>query len=177
MNPLIHGQTGWLFSVSQPRFRDRVLVTLCALFPDLDGIGILVNEEMYVALHHKLLHGIIALCVIPTLGGFLARSFRVGLLCLLAYASHIVMDLAGSGPGWPIWFWYPFSNVEWLPTWQWDLASWQNTLLGLGVVLLCLFSAAPFGRTPVELVSRKADAHVVRAVRQRWAQLSGRRRR
>lgn len=55
-----------------------------------------------------------------------ARSVSVHLLC----------DFFGSGHGWGITYWYPFSTREYLSPIQWDLNAWPNVLataLALGL--------------------------------------------
>ena len=51
---------------------------------------------------------------------------------------------------------------------QWDLASWQNSVIGLAVTLACLGCAFWQRRTVVELFSPRWDAHVVATLRKRF---------
>jgi inner membrane protein len=134
----------------------------------LDRRRILVSEELYEEWHHRLAHGAVAAVVVTVLAFVLLRNAKAALLGCAAFHSHIAMDLAGSGPGWPILYFWPFADVEWLPSWQWNLASWQNSVFGLAVTLLCLSCALPYGRTPVELFSPRADGKVVAALRARF---------
>jgi hypothetical protein len=57
---------------------------------------------------------------------------------------------------------------EWFWDGQWDLASWQNSVIGLGATLLCLACALRYRRTIVELFSPRWDAEVVRTLRARF---------
>ena len=168
MSPIIHGCVGWLIGHRRQRRRDRIALTVAAVAPDLDGVGLLVSEELYVEWHHRLAHGAIFAVVTAVFVGAVCRSRRAAALAVLAFHSHVVMDLVGSGPGWPILYWYPFDHTEWLPSWQWDLASWQNSLFGLATVLLCLGMALRVRRTPVELFSPRADSRVVATLRHRF---------
>jgi hypothetical protein len=52
--------------------------------------------------------------------------------------------------------------------WQWDLASWQNSVIGILATLACLAAALIVGRTPLELVSQRADAVVTGTIRRRF---------
>jgi inner membrane protein len=92
----------------------------------------------------------------------------VGLLALLAFHLHLVCDLAGSGPGWPVLYWWPLSHTEWFWEGQWDLSSWQNSLIGLCTTLLCLGCALVWRRTPVELFSLRGEGAVVATLRHRF---------
>jgi inner membrane protein len=170
MSPLIHAAVGWLIGHRLPRRRDRVIITLMAVAPDLDGVGILVSEDLYVEWHHRLAHGALAALVVTAVGALCASPrMRGALLAMLAFHSHILMDLVGSGPGWPILYWWPFDDAEWLPSFQWDLASWQNSVFGLVTILVCLSMAlTSVKRTPVELFSIRADNAVVRTLRARF---------
>ncbi len=170
MSPLIHGAVGWLIAQPLQRRRDRMVVTAVAVLPDVDGLGLLVSEDLYLAWHHRLAHGFGAAVVVTVACGLLLRPRGLGaLLACLAFHSHIAMDLCGSGPGWPILYGWPWWDGEWLPAWQWDLASWQNSLVGLGTIVGCLSMALRTRRTPVELFSLRADARVVSALRLRFA--------
>jgi inner membrane protein len=169
MSPLIHAEIGWLIAQPLQKRRDRVLVVAAAVLPDLDGAGLLVSDALYEAWHHRLAHGLIAAAVISIGVGLWTRRPLGLVLGVLAFHSHIVMDLVGSGPGWPILYWWPWSNSEWLPSWQWDLASWQNSVFGMFATLACLACAIPLGRTPVEVVSPKADTRVVQTLRARFS--------
>lgn len=168
MNPIIHGEIGWLCGAHLPRKRDRVVVTLASVLPDLDGAGLLISDELYAAWHHKLAHGALAAVVFPVVALAISRSPKVALLTLISFHLHVLADLAGSGPGWPIFYCWPWSHAEWLPSWQWDLASWQNAVIGMAITFTALSMALKRGRTPVELFSSKADAAVVKTLVHRF---------
>ena len=51
---------------------------------------------------------------------------------------------------------------------QWNLASWQNTVIGLSATIAVLACALRYGRTAVELFSLKADAAVVATLKKRF---------
>lgn len=170
MSPLIHGAVGWLIGHRHPDKRVRVTTAVAAVIPDVDGVGLVVSEDLYVQWHHKLCHGAAFAVVVAVVAALVCRRHKplhAAVLALAAYHSHIVMDLMGSGPGWPILYWWPWSSTEWLPSWQWDLASWQNAVFGFVTIVLCLACALTVRRTPVEVFSAKADAAVVEAIRQR----------
>ncbi len=167
MSPVIHAQIGWLLAQPFARRRDRVWLTALSLAPDLDGLGLIVSDDLYVAWHHRLTHGLIAACALPLLAWVGTRSWRVAAMTLVAFHVHLLADLAGSGPGWPIFYLWPWSEVGYLPTWQWDLASWPNAVIGLAITFASLSAAWWAGRTPVEVLSVRADRRVVEALRRR----------
>jgi inner membrane protein len=171
MNPIVHGEIGWLCGHRLKKKRDRFLVALSGIFPDIDGLGILISDELYELWHHRLTHGLAGGIFVLVATTHISRNKTVGLLSLAAYHLHLLCDLVGSGPGWPMWYFWPFSDVEWMWSWQWDLASWQNSLIGLFMTLACLGCARRWGRTPVELFSQKADTKVVQAIQNRFGVL------
>lgn len=169
MSPLIHGELGWLIAQRLRARRDRVLVAVAGVAPDLDGLTLLGGEELYGEYHHVLFHGIPGALLTMGVCMALARQrLATGLLALAAFHLHLVCDLAGSGPGWPIFYFWPFSRVEWMWSGQWDLASWQNSTIGLAVTLAALACALRWRRTPVELFSPRWDTLVVATLRHRF---------
>lgn len=165
MNPLVHAELSWLASQRLADRRDRLLVTVAGVIPDLDGLTLLGGVDFYGQWHHVLTHGALSalvLCALLTL--FARKKLAVFLLALGAFHLHLLCDLLGSGPGWPLDYLWPFSRVETYWSGQWDLASWQNTVIGLVTTLAVLACAVPLGRTIVELFSVKYDAEVVKVV-------------
>lgn len=168
MSPIIHAGVGWLLGAKLPTRRDRVVATVAAVIPDLDGLTLLGGEQLYADWHHKLAHGAPFAVVVVIAAALLTRRTSTTIVAALAFHSHVVCDLAGSGPGWPIWYLWPFSDVAWLPSWQWDLASWQNSVFGAATIAVCLWCGVALGRTPVEVVSPRADAAVAATLRARF---------
>jgi inner membrane protein len=169
MNPIVHAELSWLGAQRLTDRRDRVLVTLAGVAPDLDGLTLLAGEDAYGKWHHVLTHGIFsAVLISAVLAMFANRKWAVFALALAAFHLHLLCDLAGSGPGWPIHYLWPLSSEELMWSGQWNLASWQNTVIGLGATMAVLACALRYGRTAVELFSLKADAAVVATLRKRF---------
>lgn len=169
MNPLVHAELSWLLTQRLRERRDRVLVTLAGLAPDVDGLTLLAGEAMYARYHHVLTHGYLAALVTTAICTAFARQrLWVALLSLAAFHLHLLCDLAGSGPGWGIHYYFPHSMTEWFWKGQWNLASWQNSLIGLAATLACLACALRWRRTVVELLSPRWDFEVTRTLRRRF---------
>ena len=169
MNPIVHAELSWLMSQGLRERRDRILVTLAGLSPDLDGLSLLGGEDLYGRYHHVLSHGYVgALAVAAVCTAFARQRRAVALLSLAAFHLHLLCDLAGSGPGWPLYYFWPTSMREWFWEGQWDLASWQNSLIGMAATLACLACALRWRRTLVEVLSVRWDAQVTRALRARF---------
>ncbi|MBI3185265.1 MAG: metal-dependent hydrolase [Myxococcales bacterium] len=169
MNPIVHAELSWLCAQRLDHRRDRVLVVLAGVVPDVDGLTLLAGEEAYGAYHHLLTHGYpAAIATVLACAALAKQRVATAALAAVAFHLHLLGDLAGSGPGWPIYYFWPTSRAEWFWRGQWDLASWQNTLIGLLATLACLGFALVAKRTVLELFSLRADAAVVRALRSRF---------
>ena len=169
MSPIVHAEMSWLLGHWLKDRRDRLLIVAAGVVLDVDGLTILAGEDWYGRLHHKITHGVLAAIVIVAVTTLFARArWRVALTAGLVFHLHVLSDLVGSGPGWPLYYWIPFSQTEWFWDGQWDLASWQNALIGLGVTIACLLSALWAKRTFVEVFSKTWDQRVVFTIRQRF---------
>jgi inner membrane protein len=174
MNPIVHAELSWLAAQGLADRRDRRLVLLAGIAPDLDGLSILGGLASFDRWHHVATHGIAAALVVTALcAGAARRRAGVALLAFAAFHLHLACDLVGSGPGWSIYYLWPFSRADWSWSGAWELDAWQNQVIGLVAVLACLWTALPLGRTLVEVVSTRLDALVVEAVRRRFGRGPG----
>ncbi len=164
MTPTVHGEMAWLCAQGLPRRRDRILVTLAGMAPDIDGLGLLLyawdGGAAYAGWHHLVGHSIFAALLVSGLCSL--AGWRCGLLAFAVFHLHLACDLVGSGRGWPIAYLWPISGAWiWPPSWGWELASWQNGVIGVFITLACLLTALPLGRTIFEVISLRLDAAAV----------------
>ncbi len=183
MSPITHLLLGWTTGeLAELSRRDRGLVTLAGVLPDFDGLGIVVDLArgthpavgLYAEYHHVLGHNLAAAAIA---GAFaLAVAHRRALCAALVFLSfhlHLLGDLVGSaGPERSIWtlsYLWPFSDQAFAWQGQWELNAWPNILVTVLLLALILALGVRRGRTPVELVSLRADAAVVDTLRRRFA--------
>lgn len=164
MFPVTHGLIGW--SVAQPlnERRDRVLVTLASVLPDLDGAGALISIEYYSKYHHVFGHNIFFGLILSGLAATFSKDkLKTSALVFLSFNTHILGDLLGSGFGWGIPYWWPFHKkvYEFMPPFQWELDSWQNVLTTFLCIVFVIYCAVKKNRTVVEVFSTKWDKAVV----------------
>ena len=170
MNLIVHAELSWLMAQGLADRRDRRLVVIAGMVPDLDGVGLFASRSAYEAYHHVLFHGCFAALATALVCAALGtRRWAVGVCSLLTFHLHLLCDLAGSGPDWPIAYFWPVSHRFFGWSGGWELVSWQNTVIGMLATVACLAAAIPWGRTIVEIFSLRADARVVQAVRGRAA--------
>jgi hypothetical protein len=180
MSPVTHFFTGWVLAnaVNLDR-RDRAVVTVAAVIPDLDGLGILpelltrrsAHPLLWFSQYHHTLHTLLFAVVVAGVSYGVAR--RRGLTAMLAFGAfhvHLLEDLVGSrGPDgyeWPIPYLRPFTE-RWTWAWhgQWALNAWPNLVFTMALLLATLWLARKRGFSPLDLFSPRADRAVVAAIR------------
>jgi membrane-bound metal-dependent hydrolase YbcI (DUF457 family) len=185
MSPITHFLVSWGVAnlPSDSTKRDRAIIALAGIAPDLDGLG-LVAEVLtrnsshpllwWTEYHHILGHNLAAAVVVSLVAAAFARSrARTALLACLTFHLHLLCDVMGArGPDgyqWPIPYLLPFSSsVQWAWSGQWPLNAWQNMVLTAVVIGLALFLAWRRGYSPLELVSTRLDGVFVAALRKRF---------
>ncbi len=187
MSPGAHFIGSWLIgSVATKTPRDRKLITLAGILPDIDGLGMAVDVakgifsgepttyHYYHKFHHILCHGWpAALVICGLLTCFATNRWRTLGFCLLTFHLHLLCDLLGSrGPSpadlWPICYGEPlFRQPVWFWKSQWRLDGWQNLTIFVIIFLGSLWRAVRLGNSFVEVFSRKADEVFVRVL-QKW---------
>ncbi|MGZ3687819.1 MAG: metal-dependent hydrolase [Bdellovibrionota bacterium] len=167
-----HAMIGWLISQPMLNRKDRILITTAAMVPDLDAVSLLGGVDAYTHYHHTFGHSaLMGALVIPILAYFSRSRAQVAILATLSFASHLIADLLGSGRDWPIPLFWPISSRQFSfsPSFQWELASWQNAV----ACAACLMAVSVVGlikrRTVVEVFSVRADKEVVAILRKRFA--------
>lgn len=188
MSPVSHFLLSWLTANTvQLDRRERLLITCGGIAPDADGLGIIADLltrnssrplQWWGEYHHLLGHNAAfgLLLAVLTFLGAKRRKVAVMLLSLAAFHLHLFCDLIGSrGPDgfqWPMPYLWPFSDA-WQWTWdgQWALNAWPNLLITATALAAVLHLAWTKGRSPLELVSLRADGHIVAALRARFGKI------
>ena len=185
MSPITHFLMGWAVANSAPSLgkRDRALLTWASVVPDLDGLGIIADRltrnsshplNWWGDYHHTLGHNLGFVIVVAAIAAiFATQRVKATLLVLLSFHLHLLADLAGArgpdGDQWPIPYLLPFSKQLQL-TWsgQWALNGWPNFVITGVLIGMMFIFARQRGFSPLEMVTSKADAIFVRALRTRF---------
>ena len=175
-----HILSGWCVGNVVPSFtpRERMFCMIAATAADIDGIGRVVSEELYWDFHHRLGHNVFfAIIVSAVMAAVSTRGRRgIGLLVYLALAHiHIVLDYFGSGPGWPLHYFWPASDAGLVNPHAWPFFSWQNLAAAFALILWTLVIAYRHGRTPVEVITPRLDREFVTKLRLLAAGVIGKR--
>lgn len=182
MSPATHFLTGWVLanSASFGR-RERALVTLAGVVPDVDGLGIVAEYltrnshhpvEWFSTYHHSLHSLLFAIAVTGVSFALATQRWKTAGLVFLSFHIHLLEDLVGSrGPDgyqWPIPYLMPFSRACEL-SWrgQWALNAWPNFAITILLLPVTFYLAWSRGFSPLEMVSRKADTAFVSVLRKR----------
>lgn len=189
MSPIAHFIGSWLVSaVTGDNPRDRRLITLAGVLPDVDGAGMVVdvvkhlttgaelNFAYYQKYHHIWLHGWPgAVLIAAVLAALAHQPRRVVWACLITFHLHLLCDLLGSrGPSpadlWPICYGEPLlRHPVWFWKHQWRLDGWQNTVVFLAMFGSAMWITVKRGYSFAELLGRRADAAFTGVVQKWWA--------
>lgn len=158
-----HVMSGWcvgnLFKLDK---RERFFCMFAACLADLDGLAILGGWGCYQDWHHVLGHNI-AFCTLLSLGMAFFSKHRIKAFFIYAalFGMHMLMDLFGSGEGWYLFLYWPFSMEKFYSNHYWAFYSWQN--LTAGGLLLAWTIAIIYcqKRTPLEYIMPKLDRRLV----------------
>lgn len=183
MNPVTHFLTGWAVANCFPSLerRDRALVTLACVIPDVDGLGAVVDlltrqaahpTEWFSRYHHQLHSLSFAVVIAAACLGLARQRWLTSLLAPLTFHLHLLEDLVGSrgqeGYQWPIPYLAPFSQAGRL-VWsgQWQLNAWPNFATTIALLGATFYLAWRKGFSPLEMISQKADEAFVKTLRAR----------
>jgi inner membrane protein len=170
VSPVTHALTGWLIAQPLHKRSERVAVTCAAVIADLDGLSLLGGVDAYHKWHHTFGHNVFFAFAVSIGIGVYFRSLKSGLLGLVAFHSHILEDMLGSGAGWGVpYFWPASERIYSTPQpFQWELDSWQNLAFTAIFLIATLWLGLKKRRTIVEVFSEKADLKVVTALGERF---------
>ncbi len=131
---------------------------LAASLADIDGMGILISEDAYWALHHKLGHGVLfGACLCALLAWFSPRSAFSLALYLSLFQLHLLLDVLGSGAHWDIFYLWPVSSFRIKTDVGWELYSWQNIAVFFALFAWTIWIAMYKQRTPLEWIMPSLD--------------------
>ena len=183
MSPVTHFFSGWvLANCARLNRKERALVTLACVIPDIDGLGIIpelltrhsAHPLLWFSLYHHSLHNLAFALVVAAVAFVIAdRRWMTAALVFLSFHLHLLEDVLGSrgpdGDQWPIPYLAPLSPALQL-TWrgQWGLNAWPNVVLTVILLLVTFWLAWRRGFSPLEMISKKADAAFVGALRGRF---------
>jgi len=160
-----HIMSGWCVGNLFPKLnaRQRLMCMIAASIADLDGLTRLGGQESYWRWHHKVCHnltfGIISSAILVIFSG---RKIGLFLLYLALFHLHLNLDVFGSGPGWGIYYLWPFSNWMFDNTaYSWQFYSWQNELTAGILLLWTILIAIKAKRTPLEALMPNLDRQLV----------------
>ncbi|MGH1542733.1 MAG: metal-dependent hydrolase [Arenicella sp.] len=165
-----HLLMSWLSTVELVKHRrERTLIALSGVAPDLDGLGIIVDKltgstDYYLRFHHCIGHSLLSAFLIAGIATFFAKSQKklVGMMSFIIVHLHILCDVLGSkGPDgfqWPVYYLYPI-DLDFYLIWayQWELSAWPNHLVMAVLFALSLYYAVKKKISFIEVISPYLD--------------------
>lgn len=110
MTPLTHFLAAFALSWTlASRARDRALIVLAGVLPDIDGAPILFDKALYGQVHHTIGHSyVFGLPLAIAAGALACEKRRTAALAFAAFTLHLAADIAGTN--WPVQALYPLSD-------------------------------------------------------------------
>lgn len=162
--------------------RDRRIVAWAGFAPDVDVLAYaaaivyyrfdkdLAFENVWQVVHHRYTHGMTFVALTGIAAWLIAARSpartRVVMLAMVASAMHNFFDIVAGGPTWPVYPYWPFSDLPVSAAWSWTIGEWVNVVILLGCLAGMLVYAKLAGRSPLECFGDRADAWLVRTMRQ-----------
>jgi hypothetical protein len=133
-----------------------------SIAPDLDGISMISGINSYLKYHHVLTHNLAFGVFASAMACALVKpSFRYFLILLTLFHVHLLMDLYGSGIGWGIAYFWPFSGAYLSSDHAWSFVGWQNYMAFGILAVWTIVIARKLRRTPLEWVAPRLNAEVL----------------
>ena len=148
--------------------RERLFCMIASSAADLDGLGIVFGREAYWDYHHVLGHNLLFTTVVAAALALLSspgKRLLGGVTYFALGHLHLLLDYLGSGPGWPICYWWPLRRGHgscWLNPDAWPFHSWQNQSAGLAMIAITVAIALVARRTPLEALMPELDRKLTR---------------
>lgn len=167
MHLLTHALAGWCVGCSLPTSpKERALCIGVSLLPDIDGLSIVGGVQAFYDYHHVLAHNLLFGAASLLLIWWLARCRPLMVLVFVAlFHLHLLMDLFGSGPGWGIAYFWPFSSAEYSTRYSWQIDAWQNYAALAALAVWTIAIAVCQKRTPFEYVAPRFDPAILAVLR------------
>jgi hypothetical protein len=164
VSPLVHGMIAWLIAIFILKdVNDRRLAIIAGVIPDIDGIFVLFNNELFLKYHHTLGHSFVYGVLITIVAAGLAKDKKkVGLAAFLAFSLHLFSDYIGSD--WAIFPFYPVSNIDitiasYLPNFM--IYFIINPIAFIIILLIIILVVYKKQVSPLEFISKKLDERFV----------------
>ena len=187
MSPITHLLISWsAANITNLNKKERTIVTIAGVIPDIDGIGIIADiitkntgHPLYLwNFHHTLGHNIGFAVFIFIMAFFLSNSafsrrWVTAIIAFIIFHLHLLCDLIGSrgpdGGQWEIPYLLPFSDI-WQLTWsgQWRLNAAPNFVITAIFLIITFYLAWKHGYSPLEIISQKIDNLFAAALRRRF---------
>lgn len=184
MQPITHLLASWTVA-STPRLetRDRVIITLAGIAPDVDGVGVVVELATqhteqpllwWSNYHHVIGHNLtFGIAIFLAALAIAKRRLLTAGLAFFVFHLHLLCDVIGSrgpeGYQWPIPYFYPYlQNIELTWSGQWTLNAWPNFVLTIILMTITFYLAWKKGFSPLEIISKRADRVFVDTFRKRF---------
>jgi hypothetical protein len=167
MPPLTHVLAGWCAgNVLRLTAKERTLCIVASVLPDIDGLSLFGGVVSYQTYRHVLCHNLtVGLAATLAVVCLCRCSLKASVAFLLLFHLHLFMDIFGSGPGWGIAYFWPWTSRVFYSSHAWSFTGWQNQVAFLVFAGWTAYIAVRCRRTPLEFVTPRLDGLVLRILR------------
>jgi len=164
MDPLNHALIAWMIANSfDVDVRTRRFCLLAGVIPDIDGIPILFDEQLFQAVHHTFGHTLLFGVLVALVLALFLEKKRLGFsVILLGFAAHLGADIIGSN--WPVPVFAPLLPAQIsISPYASDFIIYSvigPVFLVLGILAAVLIMVR-LKRTPMEFFSKRWDGIMV----------------
>jgi len=154
-NPLTHLLVGWGIANVGPSTRaSRTCCLVASLIPDVDGLLLPLGRDLFLKYHHQVTHNLLFAAVVAGVSSWWigARPWQISCVFFCGLA-HFLGDYYGSGPGWELPLFYPFSGHPFVNPDPWKFNGWQSQIVFVISLLVTIAIARFAARTPLESIS------------------------
>jgi membrane-bound metal-dependent hydrolase YbcI (DUF457 family) len=166
MSPLYHLQAGaFIANARKYNLRERRLIMLAALAPDLDGI-FFFSSDLWGRFHHTFSHNIFSMLLVSLVLALINRARRLELFaaCAVSAILQIFIDVVTNDLTWPQKFLRPLTDrqisIGQLTDWKYlnsFQVYWVQGLLMAAILIGTVVLYKRTGRTFLELISSRLD--------------------
>jgi membrane-bound metal-dependent hydrolase YbcI (DUF457 family) len=163
VSPITHGALAWLLAlVLLKNIDDRRLVVIAGVLPDIDGIFVLFNEELFQDYHHTFGHYLIFGILLSIAVGLIGEDKKKVIITAFgAFLLHLIADIIGA---WSVHPFYPVYNQGFSANMiiSYDIIqSIIHPAINLTLIALVISIAYFKEISPIEFISAKLDKTIV----------------
>jgi membrane-bound metal-dependent hydrolase YbcI (DUF457 family) len=162
VSPITHGALAWLLAlIILKNVNDRRMVVIAGVLPDIDGIFVLFNEELFQEYHHTFGHYLVFGILLSITVGLMGNDKKKVFIAFGAFLLHLIADIIGA---WSVQPFYPVYNQSFSADMIISFDIIQSIIHpAINITLITLVISIAYFKeiSPIEFISAKLDKTVI----------------